>query len=200
MAFSIISCDSGSDSGTTSGGAGADFDASLYYTKTDLDSGQLDTRYYTETEIDSAFYTSSEVDALVPVTSPQTRFIDGYDSFGSSVSIGWDTRTDDQTGGTLSPYAGWLIPSDARYCLFQVEFNNCQKSNTNDVNLCFSTDGVSASTFYLSNELFPDSTYTLVVYVGAHQGQTMYAYIGGAQDPGLDFTNTIRVTNMVYFK
>ena len=34
-----------------------------YYTKTQLDAGQLDNRYYTETEIDANFYTKTQLDA-----------------------------------------------------------------------------------------------------------------------------------------
>jgi hypothetical protein len=38
--------------------------SSNYYTKAALDGGQLDNRYYTETEINNNYYTESEVDAL----------------------------------------------------------------------------------------------------------------------------------------
>jgi len=66
-----------------SGTVGAHNHDDRYYTKTQLDNGQLDNRYYTETEIDSMLtttsgylqseidntYTQSEVDSLISTTS-----------------------------------------------------------------------------------------------------------------------------------
>lgn len=59
-----------------------------YYTKTDLDGGQLDNRYYTESEIDTSFsyyYTASQVDSLL---GGQNAFLELVDVEVASFTAG----------------------------------------------------------------------------------------------------------------
>ena len=121
LAFSY--CDSGDDGGS-GGGAGADFDATLYYTKADLDGGALNTLYYTETETDS----------LLGDKTDNTDFIDSIKILtggsGSSVlsNIGWANR--DTTG--------WTPPTDATQVL--VKITVCQdQADSGDIVVGFGT-------------------------------------------------------------
>lgn len=76
------------------GGAGADFDATQYYTKTEIDDS-----FYTKTEIDGSFYSSTEVDAEISDVSPLTG--DGDPQWLSS------------TAGYANKTAGWDVPEGA---------------------------------------------------------------------------------------
>jgi hypothetical protein len=80
-AASWVGCNGGNGDNDAIGGAGAEFDASLYYTKTDIDTrfytksdlegGALDARYSTKTEASAAFAPASTVDDLAAEHSAQ---------------------------------------------------------------------------------------------------------------------------------
>lgn len=76
------------------GGAGADFDATQYYTKTEIDDS-----FYTKTEIDGSFYSSSEVDAEISDVSP--------------LSGAGDPQWLNNTAGYTNKTSGWDVPEGA---------------------------------------------------------------------------------------
>ncbi len=198
----LIGC--GGDDTKSVGGAGADFDASLYYSKTDLDGGALDSRYFTETELnagelDSRYYQKADVDGLLPSIDDTTRFLDGYDSSGIPAPFGWDSRTDSQSNETSSSYAGWTVPDNARYALFQIEINNC--TATTPVSITWAADiNNSAATITIHQDLFKSSVTTCFVPVSNFQGDTLYAYIGMGFDPEITYTNPISIRPVIYFR
>jgi len=73
-----------------------------YYTKIELDGGQLDTRYYTKTEIDNNIYTKTEIDLNYFTSADTIDILSGY----SLTSHTHDNQyyTMDQFSGSSSGY------------------------------------------------------------------------------------------------
>lgn len=198
--FGLAGCSDDDDS--SSGGQGAEFDATLYYTKAELDDGALDARYYTESEINSDYYTATEVDALLPETSNTTRFLDGLNSSGTAATYGWDSRTDDHSDpvGDAHPYAGWVIPSNAKYCLFELTIENCSATDNAVTFTWAKSDETVIGNLTIQQSLFTYSTICHLVEVHSAQGDTVYAYIGEGSNPGITYGNPISIRPVAYFK
>ena len=71
-ATSATNAASSATAAAASAAAAATFDPSSYYTKTNLDSGQLDNRYYTETEVNTALAGKEPTITTLPVSKGGT--------------------------------------------------------------------------------------------------------------------------------
>ena len=81
---------SGGDIYVYTSGGGAFFDPSLYYSSSDLDGGQLDNRYFTETESDARFVrlTTNQTIAGVKTFSSVANFSAGINVTGAITGTG----------------------------------------------------------------------------------------------------------------
>jgi len=157
MGLALSYCDSSDDGG--SGGGGADFDATLYYLKTDLDGGALNTLYYTETETDS----------LLGNKTDYTEFSDSIKVLaGSSSNYSGNTLTDT---GWDNAGTGWTAPTDATQLLVSIRVQADTFTADGDIQVGFASGDPSTNDYQ-------SFTGRLAGCTGDNNGQNSSTFVG----------------------
>ncbi len=118
-----VGCSGGSDK-NDSGGAGADFDASLYYTKSALDGGALNNLYYTQTAADALLANKQDT---------ATNKVMGMT--GNPIML-----TQANVGRANYNTTGWTVPAGAQSVLVKVTVaQNTPSAQPGDVSVRFRT-------------------------------------------------------------
>ncbi len=104
VAIAFIGCSNGGDSKPGTGGEGADFDASLYYTKSEIDTKfysktEADANYYSKSHIDGSYYAKTEIDNQITLGSTEYAY----------TQVGWANRATLALTGALATKRGVLV-------------------------------------------------------------------------------------------
>jgi len=117
ISVALWGCSSGGGGGDDGGGAGAEFDETLYYTKTEID------------EMFDLVYTKTEVNAMIPDTSGgEPQNIPGG-------GTGFDYRTD-----------GWSVPDGASSAIFVVQPAGNALDETGNIAVTIGTGATTSDT------------------------------------------------------
>lgn len=166
-----LSCNLPEDGVTDNGGSGADFDESLYYSKTEIDS------------MLTSFYTKTETDDLV-----SSDFETGPTDTQTSTAETWTNKT-----------SGWIVPSDASYMLVRITKNGDGNTSQDDISITISTDltVTTNNTYYCRQDAYQDSE-TLLMLIPVIGNSTVYGWYN--EPSSINRVNDIIFTPLLWIK